>query len=114
MITFVLVGLAVVILLLQFLIMPKASQHLWLHHTFDTELAEPGETIAFSGRLVNDWFFPILYINFFEYMPDGAVIAGKEDNFEMHSLFLLPHRSFAHTVLFTLPKRVPKIAYFEL
>ncbi len=105
MITFVLVGLAVVILLLQLLITPKASQHLWLHHTFDTVLAEPGETIAFSGRLVNDWFFPILYINFFEYMPDGAVIAGKEDNFEMHSLFLLPHRSFAHTILFTLPKR---------
>ncbi len=105
MIVFVLVGLAAVIMLMQFAIAPKASRHLWLRHTFDTRLAEPGETIALTGRLVNSWFFPILYINLYEYMPEGASIAGKEGNCEAHSLFLLPRRGFRHTVLFTLPKR---------
>ncbi len=105
MITFVLIGLVAVILLMQLAVTPGSSRHLWLRYTFDTQLAEPGETIAFTGSLVNNWFFPILYINFYEYMPDGAAIAGKEDSCRSHSLFLLPHRSFRHTVLFTLPKR---------
>ena len=105
MITFVLVGLAAVILLLEFSITPKASRHLWLRHTFDTRLAEPGEAIALTGRLTNSWFLPILYINLYEYMPEGASIAGKEGNCEAHSLFLLPRRGFRHKVLFTLPKR---------
>ena len=105
MIAFVLVGLAAVIMLMQFAIAPKASRHLWLRYSFDTELAEPGETIAFTGRLVNSWFFPILYVNLYEYMPEGAAIPGKKGNCETHSLFLLPHRGFRHAVLFTLPKR---------
>ncbi len=105
MITFVLIGLTAVILLLQFAISPKASRHLRLRYTFDTQLAEPGEKIACTGDLVNNWFFPILYINFYAYMPEGALIPGKKGNSEAHSLFLLPHRSFRHTILFSLPKR---------
>ena len=44
MITFILIGLPVIILLLQFAVAPKAPRHLFLHYTFDTQLAEPGET----------------------------------------------------------------------
>ena len=54
MITFALIGLVAVVLLLQFAITPKASRHLWLRYTFDTQLAEPGEKIAFNGRLMNN------------------------------------------------------------
>ena len=105
MITFVLAGLAAVILLLQFLIAPRASRHLRLRYDFDTQLAEPGETVAFTGRLLNNWFFPILYITFYEYMPEGAVLAGNKGSCESHSLYLLPHRGYGHTVLFSPPKR---------
>ena len=80
MITLILFGLTVIILLLQFFIMPKASQHLLLHYSFDTHLAEPVEKIVFSGRLSNNWFLPVTYINFFELMPEGAVISGKESS----------------------------------
>lgn len=105
MITFLMVGVVVVVLLLQFAVTPKASRHLWLRYTFDTQLAEPGEKIVFNGRLMNNWFLPILFINFYEYMPEGASIPGKEGNSEARSLFLLPHSSFRHSLVFTLPKR---------
>lgn len=105
MITFFLVGLTVIIMLLQFAVAPRVQSHLLLRYTFDTRLAEPGEEIAFSGRLINNWFFPIAYLNLFEYMPEGAVIPGKKDNWEAHRLFLLPYSSYRHTVRFTLPKR---------
>ena len=105
MITFVLIGLTAVILVIQFVIAPKASQHLQLRYSFDTQLAEPGEMITFTGRLLNNWFFPVLFINFYEYMPEGAAIPGKDDNYDAHSLFLLPYREFRHSVSFTLPRR---------
>ena len=105
MITLILVGLTVIILLLQVFVMPKASQHLLLHYSFDTHLAEPGEKIVFTGRLINTWFLPITFINFFEFMPEGAVISGKETNGEARRLFLLPFHNYQHDFLFTLPKR---------
>ena len=105
MIAFILIGLTAVVALLQFVIAPKAPRHLQLRYRFDTQLAEPGEAIAHTGKLANSWFLPILYINFYEYMPEGAAISGRENGCEAHSLFLLPHRSFRHSVLFTLPKR---------
>ncbi len=103
--TYILVGLAVIVLLMQFVIAPRVSQHLRLRYSFDTELAEPGEKIAYTGRLLSDFFLPIPYLNLYEYMPEGAVIYGKKDNMESHSIFMLPNRSFSHTVFFTLPKR---------
>ena len=105
MISFVLVGLTAIILLLQFAVAPAAPRRLLLRYSFDTRLAEPGEKIAFSGRLINRGLFPIVYVNLFEYMPEGALIAGKEDNRAAYRLFLLPHRSYRHTLLFSLPKR---------
>lgn len=105
MISFVLVGLALIILLLQFSVTPKAARRLLLRYSFDTALAEPGEKIAFSGRLINSGRYPITYINLFEYMPEGAQISGREDNRASYGLFLLPRRSYRHTLIFTLPKR---------
>lgn len=105
MIAFILVGLISTVLLLQFVLAPRTLRHLWLRHSVDTKLAEPGEKITFSGSLVNNWALPVLYVNYFVYMPEGAAIEGKGDNSEAHSLFLLPHRAFRHTVTFTLPKR---------
>ena len=105
MITFLLLGLAVIIVLVQFVVSPNTSQHLLIKYAFDTQLAEPDEKIVFTDRLVNNWFFPIIYMNYYEYMPEGAVISGKKNNSQAHRLFLLPHRSYRNTVLFSLPKR---------
>ncbi len=105
MITFILLGLAVIIVIMQFIVSPNTSQHLLINHVFDTKLAEPDEKIAFTDRLVNNWHFPIVYMNYYEYMPEGAVISGKKTNSEAHRLFLLPHHSYRNTVLFSLPQR---------
>ena len=105
MIAFILTALAVTVLLLEFAVSPRATRHLPLRYSFDTRLAEPGETIVFSGSLINNWLFPALYVNLFEYMPEGASIPGRADNREKHSLFLPPHGGYGHTVQFTLPKR---------
>ncbi len=101
----ILIGLVVIICVLQFVITPGASSHLLYRYTYDSKLAEPGEKIAFSGKLINNWVFPIVYIRLLERMPEGAVIAGKDKNSESHSLFLLTHRSFQHNIYFSLPKR---------
>ena len=103
--TYILIGLVIIVLLMQFVIAPRVSQHLRLRYSFDTELAEPGEKIAYTGRLLSDFFLPISYLNLFEYMPEGAVISGKKDNMESHSIFMRSNHSFSHTVFFTLPKR---------
>lgn len=100
-----LVGLVAFVFVLQFVVAPGASRHLLYRYSYDSKLAEPGEKIAFSDKLINNWFFPIVYIRLLERMPEGAVIAGKDKNAESHSLFLLMHRSFQHTIFFTLPKR---------
>lgn len=105
MIGFIMAGMAVIILLLQFAVAPRISQHLWLQYSFDTRLAEPDEKILFNGRLINNWFFPIIYIYLYEYMPKGALISGKNSEKESHRLFLFPKQSYQHSVLFTLPKR---------
>ncbi|MBQ1361854.1 MAG: DUF58 domain-containing protein [Oscillospiraceae bacterium] len=105
MIAYYIVCLAAIILALQFAVAPKTARHLTLHYSLDAQLAEPGEKIAFFGSLANHWFLPVSFINYYAYLPKGAVISGKEINWEAHSLFLLPHRSYRHTVLFTLPKR---------
>ena len=91
-----LVGLVVIVVLLQYVISPRASSHLIYRYTYDSKLAEPREEITFSDKLINNWFFPIVYIHLFERMPEGAVILGKEKNTENHSLFLLAHRSYQH------------------
>ncbi len=105
MIYFFLIFLLVIVLAVEFGVSPKAARHLTLRYSFDTRLAEPGETIAFSGELINTWYLPVTYVNFFETMPEGASIPGKTVNREDFRLFLLPHRRFRHTVRFTLPKR---------
>ena len=105
MITFLMIGMIVIILIMQFVVAPRLSQYVLLRYTFDTQLAEPGEKIAFNSRIINNWFLPIVYMHYYEYMPDGAVISGKKGNSEHHSVFLFGHHSYKHTTLFSLPKR---------
>lgn len=102
---FIFIGMTLVVLLLQFYVAPQLGQHLYFNYSFDTKLAEPDEKITFLGRLINTWTFPITYINLGEAMPEGAAIEGKKKNIISFSLFLLMHKSFRHTVLFSLPKR---------
>ncbi len=102
---FILIGVTVLVLFLQFLVTPGIPQHLLLRFSFDTELAEPGEKIVCNGRLTNNWFFPVIYMCLYEHMPEGAVISGKKDNKTSHRIFLFPHSSFKHKIFFTLPKR---------
>ncbi len=100
-----LVGLVVLVIVMQFLVAPAASQHLLYRYSYDSSLAEPGEKIAFTDKIINNWFFPILYIRLFERLPEGASISESGKNTESHSLFLLMHRSFQNTIYFSLPKR---------
>ena len=79
MIFFLLIGMTVIVLLLEFAVAPRAPRHLLLRYTFDTQLAEPGETVTFSGRLINNWLCPVTYFNLFESMPEGAEVAAKEN-----------------------------------
>ena len=105
MITFSLAGMVIAVLLMQFVLMPKVLQKINIQYSFDTKLAEPGEKIAYNSRLYSDWLFPIVYVAFYEHMPEGAVISGKKKNRDAHRLFLMPHHSFRHTLMFSLPKR---------
>lgn len=114
MIIYVFVGLLAIILFLEFAVSPRASGHLLCKYGFDTKLAEPGETIVCTGRLLNDWFLPVSYIFYADYMPEGAVVEGTKSNRDQHRLFLLPRQVFRHTVSFSLPKRgvYKKIKYY--
>lgn len=58
MITIFFVGLAVAVIVMEFIISPKLSYHLSYRYTYDTELAEPDEKIVFTGRLINSFSLP--------------------------------------------------------
>ena len=98
-------GVIIMILLMQVLITPRISQHLFLGFSFDTELAEPGEKVMCNCRLNNNWFLPVVYMRLYEFMPEGAVVSGRKDNKQSHRILLLPYSSFEHKIIFTLPKR---------
>lgn len=98
-------GIIIMILLMQVLITPRISRHLFLSFSFDTELAEPGEKIICNCRLNNFWFLPVVYMRLYEFMPEGAVVSGRKDNKQSHRIFLLPYSSYDHKIIFTLPKR---------
>ena len=102
---FIVIGVAALVLLMQFLVTPNIPQHLLLRFSFDTELAEPSEKIVCNGKLTNNWFLPVIYMCLYEHIPEGAVVSGKKDNKLSHRIFLFPHSSFKHKVYFTLPKR---------
>ena len=105
MIVIICVGLAAAVLIMQFIVSPRAPGHLYYEYGFDTKLAEPDEKIAFAGRLVNNWFLPVVYLVFSALLPEGAVITGRKSNHEAQRLFLLPHHSSRHVLTFSLPRR---------
>ncbi|MBO4873335.1 MAG: DUF58 domain-containing protein [Lachnospiraceae bacterium] len=105
MIPFILVGLAAVILILQTVLTPKALGRLICRDFFDMPLAEPDEKILYTGKLINNWFLPVVYINYVTYLPEGTRIEGQSANRDGHRLFLMPHRSYSHTVAFSASKR---------
>ena len=105
MIIYIFLGLLAIILFLQFWVSPRASGHLFLKYEFDTKLAEPGEKIVCTGRLMNDWFLPVTYINYTDYMPEGARGEDGKPVKDAHRLYLMPHRIFKHSLSFSLPER---------
>ncbi len=105
MIAVVFLGLAAAVVVMQFVVSPRIPGHLRYQSGFDAELAEPGEGITYTGRLVNTWFLPAVYVSFAVLLPEGAVIAGRSGNHESYRLCLLPHHGSRHTLLFTLPRR---------
>ena len=105
MITIIAVGIAAAVLVMEFIVSPRVPDHLHYRYSFDTELAEPGEKIAFTGRLVNDSILPVSYITLAEMMPEGAVITDRESGHDAHRLCLLPRRISRHTMIFALPRR---------
>lgn len=105
MIALLFAGLTAAVLVMQFLIAPRLPGHLRYTHSFDADLAEPGEAIAYTGELSNTWFWPAVYLTFALILPEGAEIAGGDGNHATFRLSLLPHRSSRHTLTFTLPRR---------
>ncbi len=105
MIAVIVVGIVAAVVVMQFIVAPRLSDYINYQYSFDTELAEPGEKIAFNDRLLNNWFLPIVYISFAISLPEGAVITGQKNNHGAYRLCLLPHHSSLHTTTFALPKR---------
>jgi hypothetical protein len=105
MIALILVGLVLSILFMQFVITPRVAGHLYYGYSFDTELAEPGEKITYSDRLVNNFFLPVSYISLALALPEGAKISEKNRNNDAYRIWLPPFNSSRHTLSFTLPRR---------
>jgi uncharacterized protein (DUF58 family) len=105
MITIIIVGLVAAVLVMEFVVSPRSSDHLLYKYSFDTQLAEPGEKIVYTEKLMNNWFLPVIYAALAVSLPEGAVIAGTNSNSGAYRLSLLPHRSKRRTLIFTLPKR---------
>ncbi|MBQ1521972.1 MAG: DUF58 domain-containing protein [Erysipelotrichaceae bacterium] len=105
MIPFILVLLAVLITVIQIKAAPEAIKHLYYENRFDMKLAQPGEKITYTSKLINAWHFPVTYINLVEHMPETACIEGKKNNIDRHRMYLLAHHSYSHDIVFTLPER---------
>ena len=105
MIGIVVVGLVVAFVFMEFIVSPGLAGYLRYKCGFDTQLAEPGEKIGFTGSLVNNFFLPIIYISLALSLPEGAKIAGKDNNNGSYRMCLLPYHSSRHTLVFSLPQR---------
>ena len=98
-------GLAAVVFVLQIKTSSMALQNLNCDFRFDKKLAEPGEVITCVFKVVNTWFFPVLYINFIVLLPHGARIVDDVRDSVDHRLYLLPGQKYTSEVRFTLPER---------
>ncbi len=105
MIALIFAGLAIVVLVLQVKMAPTVLKKLLCDYKFDMKLAEPGEVITCTSRLVNAWRFPVLYINYIIHLPEGAQIENGNGKAERHRLYLLPKQKYTRDIRFTLPKR---------
>ena len=105
MIAIIVIGVAAAILVMQFIVSPKIPGRLSYRYSYDTELAEPDEKIVFSGRLVNTWFIPAVYVALALLLPEGASLTENSANHKEYRMCLLPHHSSGHTLVFTLPRR---------
>ena len=98
-------GLAAVVFVLQIKTSSIALQNLYCDFRFDKKLAEPGEVITCAFKVVNAWFFPVLYINFIVRLPQGARIVDDGSDSVGHRLYLLPRQKYTGEIRFTLPER---------
>ncbi len=98
------VGIAAAVIAMQFIVTPRIIRHLRYHYGYDASLAEPGEKIVYTGKLVNNWFLPAVYVSLAVMLPEGASVANSKDN-ETYRMCLLPHRSSRHSLIFDLPRR---------
>lgn len=99
------VGLLAVCGFLQVVMAPTVLKNLFYEYKYDTRLAEPGERITFTSKIINAWRFPVAYINVSEQLPEGAVIENGTTNRYGYRLFLFPKKSHTHETHLTFSRR---------
>lgn len=117
MIGFVLLGLAIVLGFIELVSLRDTAAGLGCDCSCDLSLAEPGEVITASYSVFNRNPWPVLFVSFALYLPDGAEICEDEGFISRHvrsdaagtsvnhRLFLLPHRRYSGRVRFSLGER---------
>ena len=99
------VGLLAVVVFAQIKLAPTVLKNLFYEYKYDTRLAEPGELITFTSKMINAWNFPVVYVSVAEQMPETARIEKTGRNSKSHRLYLLPKHSYTHDIRFSIDKR---------
>ena len=99
------VGLLAVSVAIQIVLAPTVLKNLFYEYKYDTRLAEPGEKITFTSKIINAWRFPVPYINVSEQLPEGAVIENRNTNTSGYRLYLLSKKSHTHDTRFSFSRR---------
>lgn len=117
MIGFAIVGIAALVVFLQFKMAPSTMKSLFIKRDFDMKLVEPDEAIRLTYSLSNSGRLPIMFLNLFECLPEDAKVKEDEKFIKTyvkrnyagltinHRIYLLPKRRFTAKVHFSLNKR---------
>lgn len=107
------IGLALLIILLQFVLPRYQQKYLLYSYSYDQTLVEPDQCVTMTSTVRNASRLPVMYVGLSEYFPDGVVPEKTDKNLEKrfgefrtdYSMALAPHRQFVSRARFSLPKR---------
>lgn len=115
--TFLMIAFAVFVVILEKKWAPAALSHLKYSGSCDRLLAEPGETLTWTGVTQNQGRLPVLFVHVLEYLPLQAGLQESDrwqkdhltrGNLKMYveeKFWLSPGRIYNSRVRFSLPKR---------
>lgn len=113
MIIFFAIGLALLIVCLQFILPPFQQKRLVYSYEYDKTLVEPGQTVTLTSRVRNISRLPVMYVGLSEYLPEGALPEETQTHLEKHfgeyrssyAMTLPPHRLFTAKLQFHFVQR---------